>query len=70
MHAYDYSALLGLIKENKLTQESLSEKVGINKTTLNLKLNNNGEFTQKQMLAIMETLGRSVKDIPTYFFAK
>lgn len=65
---YDYSNLLGLIKQNRLTHEELARKVQMHPTTLSLKLNNNGEFTQKQMRSIMAALGKTVEDIPSYFF--
>lgn len=66
---YDYSNLLGLIKSKRITHEDLARRIQMHPSTLSSKLNNNSEFTQKQMRAIMTALGKSVDDIPGYFFA-
>lgn len=68
MDAYDYSNLLGLIKSKRLTHEELAKKAQMHPSTLSQKLNNNGEFTQTQMRTIIAVLGKSVDDIPDYFF--
>ncbi len=67
---YDYSKLLGRIKEKGLTQEALANKIGISGTTLSKKLNNIGKFSQAEMLSICEVLDIPVSDIASYFFAK
>lgn len=65
---YDYSALLGLIKSKRITHEELARKTQMHPSTLSAKLNNNSEFTQRQMRAIMTALDKAVDDIPEYFF--
>ena len=45
----DYSKLLGRMKECGMTQEALACAIGISESTLNLKLNNKGVFTQKEI---------------------
>ena len=65
---YDYSNLLGLIKSKRITHEELARKIQMHPSTLSSKLNNNSEFTQKQMRAIMAALDKTVDDIPDYFF--
>ena len=66
---FDYSKLLGRIKECGETQKTLSEKVGISESTMSLKLNNESFFGQREMLKICDALGLSYSDIGAYFFA-
>lgn len=70
MERYDYRKLLGKMREQKVTQEVLAEKVGISATSMNLSLNNKRDFRQEEILIICESLGISLSDIPTYFFTK
>ena len=68
MERYDYRKLLGKMREQRVTQEVLAEKVGISATSMNLSLNNKRDFRQEEILIICESLGISLSDIPTYFF--
>ena len=68
MERYDYRKLLGKMREQKVTQEVLAEKVGISATSMNLSLNNKRDFRQEEILVICESLDISLSDIPTYFF--
>ena len=68
MQSYNYSALCGLMREKKITQDVLASRIGINSSTLSGKLNNRSEFTQGEMIAIMRELGKGIKDVPHYFF--
>lgn len=70
MERYDYRKLLGKMREQKVTQEVLAEKVGISATSMNLSLNNKRDFRQEEILVICESLDVSLSDIPTYFFTK
>ena len=70
MERYDYRKLLGKMREQKVTQEVLAEKVGISATSMNLSLNNKRDFRQDEILVICESLDISLSDIPTYFFTK
>lgn len=67
---FNYSKLLGKIKENGLTQEQLAKKIGKNNGTLSQKLNGRSSFTASEMISICEILGIPFKDIGIYFFAK
>lgn len=67
---YNYSKLLGKIKECGFTQESLAKAIGINKGTLNLKLNNNAVFTISEVDNICRLLDISKNEIGDYFFAE
>ena len=65
---FDFSKLLGRIKECGFTQESLAEEIGTTKTTLNLKLNNKANFTLPEMEKIRKVLCFTVEEIGAYFF--
>lgn len=65
---YDYSKLLGAIKERGLTQETLALNAGINSTTLNKKLHNKSQFKQNEIQAIMNILEIPLQEVIPYFF--
>lgn len=67
---YNYSKLLGRIKEYGFTHERLAEAIGINKGSLSAKFNGKSEFTQSEMDAICELLDIPNEEIGKYFFAK
>lgn len=64
---FDYSKLLGLMREKHVTQETLSKEIGISSVSLWKKLHNRSEFTSKEMLTIIKVLG--IVDPMPYFFA-
>lgn len=66
---FNHSKLLGKIRECGFTQEQLAEAIGVSKTTLSGKLNNQFYFTAKEIYAICEVLSISKNDIGEYFFA-
>lgn len=68
MH-FDFSKLLGRIKEYGYTQESLAKSIGKDKSTLSSKLNNKGEFKSGEIDAICKVLDISNDEIGDYFFA-
>ena len=65
---FDYSKLLGRIKERGYTQESLAFSVGMAVSTMSLKLNNRAFFSQKEIRNICELLGILIYQIGEYFF--
>lgn len=67
--AYNYSKLLGRIKECGYTQESLATAIGRDKGTLSLKLNNKGQFRANEMDDICKVLDIPNNEIGDYFFA-
>ena len=67
---YNYSKLLGRIRECGFTQAELAQKIGINKGTLSAKLNNQFFFTTKEILAIGAVLNISKSEIGDYFFTE
>ena len=66
---FNYSKLLGRIKEMGFTLATLAKAIGINKGTLSAKLNNHYPFTGDEMVAICKVLNIAIKDISLYFFA-
>lgn len=66
---FDYSKLLGRIKECGYTQEKLAEEIGITKATMSLKLNNKAFFTQPEIEKIRKILRISDEETGIYFFA-
>ena len=68
--AYDYSKLLGKIKEKFDTQDDFAKALGISRTSLSLKLNCKAQFNQTEMEKASELLGIDSAKIPAYFFNK
>ena len=66
---FNYSKLLGRMRECGFTQETLADAIGKTKGTLNAKLNNQYNFTQSEIVAICNVLNIPFKEIPQYFFA-
>lgn len=67
---YNYSKLLGLMREKGITQEELAKKIGISSTTLNKRLKNNSQFQQDEMRKILSTLGLTIEDVVPIFYAQ
>ncbi len=65
---YDYSKLLGTLKEKGITQMQLAAAMRKNVATINAKLNGYSYFTQNEIAQICEILELSHESIPTYFF--
>lgn len=67
---YNYSKLLGKIRENNLTQAELAKKIGISESTLNFSLRNKRPFKQDEIIKICEILCISLESVENYFFNK
>jgi DNA-binding XRE family transcriptional regulator len=65
---FNYSKLLGRMRECDFTQERLAKAIGISKYTLNTKLNNRFSFSQEEILAIAKQLNIPVCEIGDYFY--
>lgn len=68
MQQYDYSMLLGRMKERGFTQEKLAKTLGISECSVNFSLNNKRNFRQDEILKMTEVLGIPGKKIEEYFF--
>lgn len=65
---YDYSKLLGRIKEKYGTRENLVKEITISSTSLNLRLNNKLKFDQQDIKELCIALDIKEEEIPDYFF--
>lgn len=68
MERYDYSKLLGKMKERGFTQAVFAKKLGISPCSLNLSLNNKRGFRQDEIFRATRVLEISAKELPSYFF--
>ena len=66
---FNYSKLLGRMKECGFTQEQLAKAIDISRYTLNVKLNNKFSFTQAEILAICKVLNIPISEIGEFFYA-
>ena len=66
---FNYSALLGLMREKKYTQENLAEATGISLSQLSAKLKGRYPFKQTDIQNISNVLGIPPADIGHYFFS-
>lgn len=67
---YNYSKLLGRIKECGLTQELLAKEIDKDRSTISAKLNGKYAFTTKEIDDICRVLNISNNEIGDYFFAQ
>lgn len=65
---FDYSKLLGRIKECGYTQETLSNKISCSEATLSLKLNGRSFFEQRLIIEVCDLLNIREEEIGAYFF--
>lgn len=65
---FDNSKLTGRMKELHLTQDDVSQYLGINKSTFNLKINSRVIFTQDEISQLIEFLKIPDEEIRIYFF--
>lgn len=68
MQQYDYSMLLGRMKERGFTQAKLAKALGISECSVNLSLNNKRNFRQDEILKMTEVLEIPSKKLEDYFF--
>ena len=66
---FDYSKLLGRIREYGYTQKTLAAVVGMSTTQMNQCLNNKSNFKHRYVLAICKALDISIDEIGLYFYA-
>lgn len=65
---FDFSKLKGKIKEVYGTQGAFATEMAINEATLSNKLNNNVEFSSKEMVRACYLLKIAFEEIKLYFF--
>ena len=65
---FDYSKLLGLMKEKHKTQKDIAEISGMSNNTFSKKINGKAYFTTQEIFLISQTLNIPKCDIGIYFF--
>ena len=65
---FNYSKLLGRMKENGYTQERLAQALGISVGTMSQKLNNKAHFYQPEILKMCELLNIAGEEVCAIFF--
>lgn len=65
---FNYSKLLGRMKEYGYTQEKLAQAVGVSVGTMSQKLNNKANFYHPEMQKICELLNITGEDVYFIFF--
>ena len=65
---FDYSKLLGKIKEVYGTQEKFAKALNLGRVSLSHRLNNKLDFSQTEMKLSAKLLGFKENEIPIYFF--
>ncbi len=65
---YDYSKLLGRIKEIYRTQAAFAEELGIGRVSVSQRLNNKLEFTQNEIAVSCRLLKIPKAEMYLYFF--
>lgn len=61
--------LKGLMKEKRITQSQLAEKLGLKACTVNQKLNGKRDMSLDEAEAIADVLGIEAIDFGKYFFS-
>lgn len=63
-----FASLRGLIKEKFGTQGAFASAMGMNESTLSLKLCGRVEWTRAEMEQACKLLGKTMHDVPPLFF--
>jgi len=67
---YDYSKLLGRLREKGFTQDNLADVLQLSRPTIWTRLSSKTEFRQKEIEKICNFLDIPIADVSAYFFAK
>lgn len=66
--SWDYSKLKGKIKEKFSTQDNFAEALGMSRTSLSQRLNNQLEFSQNEIARAMNLLGEDEANMVQFFY--
>lgn len=67
---YDYDKLRKKFKELGIKEKEVAKELGISKSTLSLKLNNRGIFSQDEILKILVMINLSDSETKEYFLTQ
>lgn len=65
-----YAKLRGKIREKFATQEDFAEAMGIDRSTLSLKLNSKSEWSRIEIEKACILLGIQIEEVYAYFFTE
>ena len=65
---FDYSKLKGRIKEKFGTQKAFSKAIGMQESSLTVKLTGTQYFSQRNIYKIIRVLDIDPRDVTAYFF--
>ena len=65
---FDGNKIKGKMRELKMTQDFVAQKLGINKSTFNLKVNGQMPFSQDEIAILIDLLNILSDEIKAYFF--
>ena len=65
---FNYSKLLGRMRERGFTQKDIADHICMNATTLSQKLNHKARFNANEIDSICKLLDIAKEDIGAYFF--
>lgn len=66
--SYEYSKLLGRIKEKYGSQSKFARMIGLSERTISLKLSSKVDWKQEEITQACKLLDIDNTEIPTYFF--
>lgn len=69
-YIFDYSKLLGKIRECSFTQDECAKLLGLSAQSFNYKINNRRSFTQTEIIKLVNALNIEVCFISEYFFTE
>ena len=67
---FDYSRLIGRIKDRCKTQEEFAKRIKMGRVSINKRLNNKLDFDASEIQAACEVLDIPKEEIPDYFFTR
>lgn len=68
--SFDYSKLLGRIKEKCKTQDEFAKQMGLGRVSISRRLNNKLDFDAREIQVACEILDIPIEQIPEYFFTQ
>jgi DNA-binding XRE family transcriptional regulator len=67
---YNYSKLLGRMREKGVTQVVLAKEIGLSETSINFSLGNKRPFKQDEIASICAFLDIPISEVENYFFVE
>ena len=68
--SFNYARLRGKIREVLGSETALALALGMSRSTISMKLNGKAEWSQQEMLKVVELLGEPISEVNNLFFAQ